>query len=141
MKWFEYQMEVDEPKSARRAESPPCWPWNPNRNAQPAPLNPARAAKRKAVPWHSPAGSGGRSVWRPARAVVFLGSQVVQLGGLSTMNLFAAGGAASSTAMASVPSTAQYSIAEDNSLEAGSTRSMTEGSSAVAEIKSSTPPT
>ena len=134
MKWFEYQMEVDELKApdALKARLLAMEP-KPERSASPPEPGPRSKKKGRAVAF--PRWQRWAVGVAACAAVVFLGSQVVQLGSLSTMNLFAAGGAASSTAMASVPSTAQYSIAEDNSLEAGSTRSMTEGSSAVAGDK------
>ena len=134
MKWFEYQMEVDELK-APDALKARLLAMDPKPERPASPPEPGPRSKKKGCAVAFPRWQRWAVGVAACAAVVFLGSQVVQLGSLSTMNLFAAGGAASSTAMASVPSAAQYSIAEDNSLEAGSTRSMTEGSSAVAGDK------
>ena len=108
MKWFEYQMEVDELKApdALKARLLAMEP-KPERPASPPEPGPRSKKKGRAVAF--PRWQRWAVGVAACAAVVFLGSQVVQLGSLSTMNLFAAGGAASSTAMASVPSRVRVS--------------------------------
>ena len=108
MKWFEYQMEVDQLKAPEDLKAPSAG-MEPNRT------NPPKE-KRRPKPSVSPTGSG----WAAAAAcvvVAFAGSQALQLGGLAV----GGAGAASSAALASAPEAAQYSLnaAADNSLDGG----------------------
>lgn len=139
MKWFEYEMEVDELHApdelkARLLAMQP----QPQRPSDPPKTEPAPPRKGRAVRFpHWQRWAAGIAA---CAAVAVVGSQTLNLGSdsLSTMSLQrAAGGAASSTALASAPAAANYSLdtAADNGMESGSARSRSAGDTAVAGEK------
>ncbi len=128
MKWFEYQMEVDELKAPdelkARLLAMQTQPQRPSTPPEPAPAAPRKGRAVRFPHWQRWAAGIAACA-----AVAVVGSQTLNMGsdGLSTMSLQrAAGGAASSTALASAPAAANYSLdtAADNGMEsrsAGST--------------------
>lgn len=127
MKWFEYQMEVDELKAPdelkARLLAMQTQPQRPSTPPEPAPAAPRKGRAVRFPHWQRWAAGIAACA-----AVAVVGSQTLNMGsdGLSTMSLQrAAGGAASSTALASAPAAANYSLdtAADNGMESRSARS------------------
>ena len=124
MKWFEYQMEVDQLQApddlkARLLAMEP----KPDQS-------PKRKEKAKAIRfphWKRWAAAAAACV-----VVAFAGSQALQLGGLAV----GGAGAASSAALASAPEAAQYSLnaAADNSLDGGAATRSAAGSSTASSV-------
>ena len=124
MKWFEYQMEVDELKAPdelkARLLAMQTQPQRPSTPPEPAPVAPRKGRAVRFPHWQRWAAGIAACA-----AVAVVGSQTLNMGsdGLSTMSLQrAAGGAASSTALASAPAAANYSLdtAADNGMESRS---------------------
>ena len=133
MKWFEYQMEVDEQHAPDELKAR-LLAMQPKPEPQPTPSvheKPAQKGRTVRFPRWKQWAAGLAA----CAAVAFIGIQAVRLGGASLS--MAGGAAASSTALYQVsPETSAYSLnmAADNSLEAGSARSLS-GESAVAGDK------
>ena len=119
MKWFEYQMEVDQLKApddlkARLLAMEP----KPDQS-------PKRSETNKTIRFpHWKRWAVGAAA---CAAVAIVGSQALQMGGLA----MGGAGAASSAALASVPQTARLYAAEDNSLDAGAVARSADGSSST----------
>lgn len=131
MKWFEYEMEVDElhaPDELKaRLLAMQTQPQRPSTPPEPAPAAPKKGRVVRFPHWQRWAAGIAACA-----AVAVVGSQTLNMGsaGVSTMSLQrAAGGAASSTALASAPAAANYSLdaAADNGMESGSARSFSAG--------------
>lgn len=129
MKWFEYQMEVDQLQAPDELKARLlAMQSKPDRPTTPDPSS----RKGRTVPFpHWKRWAAGIAA---CAAVALIGSQSLK----TSLLVGGAGAAASSTALYSVPSAANYSLntAADNSLEAsGSTRSFSGTDSAVAGDK------
>ena len=124
MKWFEYQMEVDQLKAPEDLKARLL-------AMEPKPdQSPKRKEKAKAIRfphWKRWAAAAAACV-----VVAFAGSQALQLGGLTV----GGAGAASSAALASAPEAAQYSLnaAADNSLDGGAAARSAAGSSTASSV-------
>ena len=121
MKWFEYQMEVDQLKAPEDLKAR-LLAMEPKPDQSP---KGKETKKARAIPfphWKRWAAAAAACV-----AVAFVGSQVLQTGGLAV----GGAGAASSAALASVPQTASLYAAQDNSLEAGAATRSAAGSSST----------
>ena len=124
MKWFEYQMEVDQLKAPEDLKARLL-------AMEPKPdQSPKRKEKAKAIRfphWKRWAAAAAACV-----VVAFAGSQALQLGGLAV----GGAGAASSAALASAPEAAQYSLnaAADNSLDGGAAARSAAGSSTASSV-------
>ena len=138
MKWFEYQMEVDQLHApdelkARLLAMQPDTPKSHEHTKSPAPAQKGRAVRFP----HWRRWAAGIAA---CAAVAVVGSQVMTVmgpagAGIGTMSRMA-GGAASSTAMAKAPAAAQYSMdAAENGLAAGAARSAGGTETAVAGDK------
>ena len=138
MKWFEYQMEVDQLHApdelkARLLAMQPDTPKSHEHTKSPAPAQKGRAVRFP----HWRRWAAGIAA---CAAVAVVGSQVMTAmgpagAGIGTMSRMA-GGAASSTAMAKAPAAAQYSMdAAENGLAAGMARSAGGTETAVAGDK------
>ena len=138
MKWFEYQMEVDQLHApdelkARLLAMQPDTPKSHEHTKSPAPAQKGRAVRFP----HWRRWAAGIAA---CAAVAVVGSQVMTAmgpagAGIGTMSRMA-GGAASSTAMAKAPAAAQYSMdAAENGLAAGTARSAGGTETAVAGDK------
>lgn len=130
MKWFEYEMEVDElhaPDALKaRLLAMQTQPQRPSTPPEPVPAAPKKGRAVRFPHWQRWAAGIAACA-----AVAVVGSQTLNMGsaGLSTMSLQRAGGSASSTALASAPAAANYSLdaAADNGMESGSARSFSAG--------------
>ena len=137
MKWFEYQMEVDELKAPdelkARLLAMQTQPQRPSTPPEPAPAAPRKGRAVRFPHWQRWAAGIAACA-----AVAVVGSQTLNMGsdGLSTMSLQrAAGGAASSTALASAPAAANYSLdtAADNGMESRSAGSASDTTAVAGE--------
>lgn len=136
MKWFEYQMEVDQLHAPDELKARLLAMQPDTRKSQNHSEPPARKGKTVRFP-HWRRWAAGIAA---CAAVAVVGSQVMTAmhpvgAGISTMSLMD-GGAASSTAASRAPALAQYSLdTAENGLAAGAARSAGSTESAVAGDK------
>lgn len=131
MKWFEYQMEVDELKAPDELKARLlAMQSKPDRPNSPPESDKTTPQKKKGRTVRFPHWQRWAAGIAACAAIAFVGSQALDVGmaGSSTMSLRAAGGSTSSAAQAAgAPEAANYSLdmASDNGMAAGSARSMT----------------